>query len=58
MDRGEPELKSKDRRSDGEQNSASAVERGLGLLKRKPGGKSFHEEWTEHKREERELEDK
>ena len=35
-----------------------AIERGFGLLKRKPGGKSFQEEWAEHKREERELEDK
>ncbi len=34
-----------------------AIERGFGLLKRK-GGKPFQEEWTEHKREERELEDK
>ena len=35
-----------------------AIERGYGLLKRKPGGKSFSEEWAEHKREEKELEDK
>jgi AbrB family looped-hinge helix DNA binding protein len=35
-----------------------SIERGFGLLKRKPGGKSFAEEWAEHKREERELEDK
>ena len=35
-----------------------AIERGYGLLKRKPGDKSFAEEWAEHKREERELEDK
>ena len=35
-----------------------AIERGFGLLKRKAGGKPFHEEWAEHKREERELEDK
>ena len=35
-----------------------AIERGFGLLKRKPGEKSFAEEWAEHKREERELEDK
>ena len=34
-----------------------AIERGFGLLKRKAGGKSFQEEWAEHKREERELED-
>ena len=35
-----------------------AIERGFGLLKRKPGNKSFAEEWAEHKREERALEDK
>ena len=35
-----------------------AIERGFGLLKRKPGDKSFAEEWAEHKREERALEDK
>ena len=35
-----------------------AIERGYGLLKRKSGGKPFAEEWAEHKREERELEDK
>ena len=35
-----------------------AIERGFGLLKRKPGSKSFQEEWAEHKREERELEDR
>ncbi len=35
-----------------------AIERGFGLLKRKPGGKSFQEEWAEHKRGERELEER
>ena len=35
-----------------------AIERGFGLVKRKPGGKSFDEEWADHKRRERELEDK
>ena len=35
-----------------------AIERGFGLLKRKAGGKSFKEEWAEHKRQEMELEDK
>ena len=35
-----------------------AIERAYGMLKRKPGDKSFAEEWAEHKREERELEDK
>ncbi len=35
-----------------------SIDRGFGLLKRKPGGKSFAEEWAEHKRAERELEDR
>ena len=35
-----------------------SIERGFGLLKRKAGGKSFAEELAEHKREERELEDR
>ncbi|MFM2295550.1 MAG: Antidote-toxin recognition MazE, bacterial antitoxin [Verrucomicrobiota bacterium] len=35
-----------------------AIERGFGLLKRKPGAKSFAEEWAAHKLEERALEDK
>lgn len=36
-----------------------AIEKGHGLLKRerKPGDKSFAEEWAEHKREEIELEE-
>lgn len=34
-----------------------AIARGFGLLKRKPGGKSFAEEWAEHKKQEIELED-
>jgi AbrB family looped-hinge helix DNA binding protein len=34
-----------------------AIKRGFGLLKRKPGGKPFAEEWAEHKREELELEE-
>ncbi len=33
-----------------------AIERGYGLLKRKAGGKTFAEEWAEHKHAERELE--
>ena len=33
--------------------TAKMVERGFGLLKRKPGDKTLTEEWTEHKREER-----
>lgn len=32
------------------------IRRGFGLLKRKPGGKSFADEWAEHKRDERALE--
>lgn len=35
-----------------------AIERCHGILKRKPGDKPFAEEWAEHKREERELEDR
>src|SRR3990170_1885166 len=35
-----------------------AIERGYGLLKRKPGDKPFAEEWAEHKREEKELEER
>lgn len=34
-----------------------AINRGFGLLKRKPGEKSFAQEWTGHKREELELEE-
>jgi AbrB family looped-hinge helix DNA binding protein len=34
-----------------------AVQRGFGLLKRKPGDKPLAEEWAEHKREELELEE-
>lgn len=37
--------------------TAAIVERGFGLLKRKPGDKSLAEEWAEHKREEREKEE-
>ncbi|HUI06143.1 MAG TPA: AbrB/MazE/SpoVT family DNA-binding domain-containing protein [Verrucomicrobiae bacterium] len=37
--------------------TAAMIERGFGLLKRKPGDKPFAEEWAEHKREERELEE-
>ncbi len=35
-----------------------AIEKGFGLLKRRSGGKSFAEEWAEHKREELELEER
>lgn len=34
-----------------------AIARLHGILKRKPGGKSFTEEWAEHKNEERDLEE-
>lgn len=34
-----------------------AIAKGFGLLKRKPGDKSFAEEWAEHKKQEIELED-
>ena len=34
-----------------------AIRRGFGLLKRKAGDKSFAEEWADHKREEKELEE-
>jgi AbrB family looped-hinge helix DNA binding protein len=34
-----------------------AIARLHGILKRKPGGKSFAEEWAEHKREEKALEE-
>ena len=34
-----------------------ATRRGIGLLKRTPGDRSFAEEWAEHKREEMELEE-
>lgn len=35
-----------------------AIERGYGLLKRKSGGQLLSDEWADHKREERILEDK
>ena len=34
-----------------------AINRGFGLLKRKPSDKPFAEEWAEHKREEMKLEE-
>ena len=37
--------------------TAAMIERGFGLLKRRPGDKPFAEEWAEHKREEKELEE-
>jgi AbrB family looped-hinge helix DNA binding protein len=38
--------------------TAASIRRSRGIIKRKPGGKSFAEEWAEHKREEKELEDR
>ena len=38
--------------------TAALIRRGRGILKRKPGEKSFPAEWAEHKREEQELEDR
>ncbi|HEY8241623.1 MAG TPA: AbrB/MazE/SpoVT family DNA-binding domain-containing protein [Kiritimatiellia bacterium] len=35
-----------------------SIDRLFGILKRPPGSKSFAEEWAEHKREEREIEEK
>lgn len=37
--------------------TAAMIERGFGLLSRKPGCKPLAEEWAEHKREEREKEE-
>ena len=37
--------------------TATTIRKLRGILKRKPGDKSFAEEWAEHKREERELEE-
>ena len=37
--------------------TAVTIRRLRGILKRKPGEKPFAEEWAEHKREEREVED-
>lgn len=38
--------------------TSANVARGFGLLKPKPGEKALAEEWAEHKREERKLEDR
>jgi len=37
--------------------TAALIERGFGLLKRKPGGKPLAEEWAEYKAEEKALEE-
>lgn len=38
--------------------SRHAIERGFGLLKPRAGGKPLAEEWTEHRRKEKELEER
>ncbi|MBI5775166.1 MAG: AbrB/MazE/SpoVT family DNA-binding domain-containing protein [Verrucomicrobia bacterium] len=35
-----------------------AIERGFGMLKRKPGDKPLAEEWAEHKKQEKDLEER
>ena len=37
--------------------TATSIRRLRGILKRQPGGKSFDQEWADHKREEKELEE-
>jgi AbrB family looped-hinge helix DNA binding protein len=37
--------------------TAVTIRRLRGILKRKPGDKPFDQEWSEHKREEKELEE-
>ena len=37
--------------------TAAMIERGFGLLKRKPGDRPLGEDWAEHKRDEREKEE-
>jgi AbrB family looped-hinge helix DNA binding protein len=38
--------------------TAALIRRGRGILKRAPGGRSLKEDWAEHKRQERALEDR
>ena len=38
--------------------TAALIKRGRGVLKRKPGDKPLAEEWAEHKKQERELEER
>ena len=38
--------------------TAALIKRGRGILKRKAGQRSLAEEWIEHKKQERELEDR
>jgi AbrB family looped-hinge helix DNA binding protein len=38
--------------------TSALIKRGRGILKRKPGDKPLAEEWAEHKKEEKELEER
>ena len=38
--------------------TAALIKRGRGILKRRPGDKPLAEEWAEHKKQEKELEDR
>jgi len=38
--------------------TAMLIKRGRGIIKRKPGDKPLAEEWAEHKRQEKELEER
>ena len=38
--------------------TAALIKRGRGILKRAPGGKPLREDWAEHKRQERALEER
>jgi AbrB family looped-hinge helix DNA binding protein len=38
--------------------TAALIKRGRGILKRKPGGKPFAEEWAAHKQQECEIEER
>ena len=38
--------------------TAALIKRGRGILKRRADGRSMTEEWAQHKKEERELEDR
>ena len=38
--------------------TAALIRRGRGILKRKPGDKSLTEDWAEHKKQEKDLEER
>ncbi|MFZ0796919.1 MAG: AbrB/MazE/SpoVT family DNA-binding domain-containing protein [Terriglobales bacterium] len=38
--------------------TAALIKRGRGILKRSPGGKPLREDWAEHKKQERALEER